>query len=275
MGYDEWGQRQSPPRLVHAVAALAIVAAAGMAVSLYGFVGQRRALDAERDARRAEVGELRREVRVLEGSGAKLAGRLKSAETALERRETGIAPIAARVLRSVFTVETDGGSLGTGFLAWTDGRAGYLVTAHHVIADSAGAGVRISRRGGSWSGLIAAVDPTNDLALIQVNGRPAGAAPLWQHMDTGAQPQAGDELILVGSPFGLQGTVTSGVVSRVTRTEIQTDAAANPGNSGGPALDELGRDVGVLVSGGDPRLGVANINFAVPIERACTKLRRC
>jgi len=56
----------------------------------------------------------------------------------------------------------------------------------------------------------------------------------------------------------------------VTRKEIQTDAAANPGNSGGPALDKRGRIVGVLVSGGGE-----NINFAIRIERACAKLRSC
>ena len=59
-------------------------------------------------------------------------------------------------------------------------------------------------------------------------------------------------------------------MSRVTPKTIQTDAAANPGNSGGPALDRKGRVVGVLVSGGGQ-----NINFAVRIEKACAKLRRC
>jgi S1-C subfamily serine protease len=149
------------------------------------------------------------------------------------------------------------------------------VTAYHVVDDVVGTSVTINRKGGSWSGEIAAVDPGNDLALIKINGRPAGAAPLWQLVAGRARPEPGDQLILVGSPFGLQGTVTTGVVSRVTRREIQTDAAANPGNSGGPALDKQGRLVGVLVSGGDPTYGVQNINFAVPIERVCIKLRRC
>jgi S1-C subfamily serine protease len=60
------------------------------------------------------------------------------------------------------------------------------------------------------------------------------------------------------------------VVSRVTRDAIQTDAAANPGNSGGPAIDAKGRVVGVLVGGGGE-----NVNFAVPIGRVCAKLRDC
>ena len=76
--------------------------------------------------------------------------------------------------------------------------------------------------------------------------------------------------LLVGSPFGLSGTVTTGVVSRVTPKLVQTDAAANPGNSGGPAVAKDGRIVGVLVAGGGE-----NINFAVRIDRACAKLRAC
>ncbi len=76
--------------------------------------------------------------------------------------------------------------------------------------------------------------------------------------------------MLVGSPYGLEGTVTTGVVSRITYNEIQTDAAANPGNSGGPAVDRQGRVVGVLLSGGGE-----NLNFTVPIKRACITIRDC
>jgi S1-C subfamily serine protease len=170
-------------------------------------------------------------------------------------------------------VETDYG-LGSGFVAWQDGGATYLVTAHHVIEGQPSAGVTISRKGGSWAGTIEAVDARNDLALIRISGKPAGAAPLWQRVGGRGRPKAGDELILIGSPFGLQGTVTTGVVSRVTANEIQTDAAANPGNSGGPAIDKQGRIVGVLVSGVNPALG-QNLNFAVPIDRVCVRLRRC
>src|ERR671931_325320 len=113
-------------------------------------------------------------------------------------------------------------------------------------------------------------DSQNDLALVRVSGSPAGAAPLWQDVHAGAPPRPGDQLLLVGSPYGLEGTVTTGIVSRVSRHVIQTDAAANPGNSGGPATDRQGRIVGILVAGGGE-----NINFAVPIARACVKLRHC
>jgi S1-C subfamily serine protease len=274
--YDEtWEDTSSRGRgLAVAVAALVVVCLAGVGLSAYTLVHERGAVARERAAWKAEVADLRKDLDALSGSDQKLAGRLHSAEKRLSRRETGIAPLAARVLRSVFTVETEVG-FGSGFVAWQEGGASFLVTANHVVDGNISSGVTISRRGGSWAGVIDAVDPQNDLALIRINGKPAGAKPLWQHVAGRGTPKPGDELILIGSPFGLQGTVTTGVVSRVTKKAIQTDAAANPGNSGGPAMDKQGRIVGVLVSGGSPAYGVQNINFAVPIERACVKLRRC
>jgi S1-C subfamily serine protease len=118
-------------------------------------------------------------------------------------------------------------------------------------------------------GELVGVDRKADLAVVRINGRPAGAAPLWQDGRV-LRVRAGGTVVLVGSPYGLEGTVTTGIVSRVTRRHIQTDAAANPGNSGGPAIDERGRLVGVLVSGGGE-----NLNFAVPIGKLCLKLREC
>jgi S1-C subfamily serine protease len=266
--------RNRPALLTIAVGVLVVVCLAGLAFSSFALVHEREALERERAAWQIEVSRLRKDVEALTGEGQKLAGRVNSAEQRITRREGGVAPVAARVLKSIFTVETDFG-LGSGFAAWRDGGATYLITAHHVVDGQPSSSVTISRRGGSWAGTIEAVDPANDLALIRINGKPAGAAPLWQRVGGRGRPKAGDELILVGSPFGLQGTVTTGVVSRVTRNEIQTDAAANPGNSGGPAMDKQGRIVGVLVSGGSPAFGVQNINFAVPIERVCMKLRAC
>lgn len=74
----------------------------------------------------------------------------------------------------------------------------------------------------------------------------------------------------VGSALGYEGTVSAGVVSRVLRQEIQTDAAAHAGISGGPAVDHNGAVVGVLVSG-----EAENLNFAVPIDLMCKRIRRC
>jgi S1-C subfamily serine protease len=257
-----------PARRLPVAALAALAALVALAISGFVFIRQTGALDAERAARRAQLNGLEGRIAALEERNTTLSGRLGSAEKTLKRRETGIAPLASRVLRSVFTVETENG-LGSGFVAWTDGGASYLVTANHVIDGQLGSGVTISRKGGSWSGAIDAVDPKHDLAVIRIEGRPAGAVPLWQNSH-GHKPRTGDQLLLVGSPYGLYGSVTTGIVSRVTSRAIQTDAAANPGNSGGPALDKQGHVVGVLVSGGGE-----NINFAVPISLACARLRHC
>lgn len=246
-------------------AALVICALAGSAWAIL----QLRARDGELAELRGRVQTLDREVGRLRADGGALAGRVGSAERTLRRRESGIAPLAKRVLTSVFTVETDR-AFGSAFVAWTEGTVTYLVTADHVVADAGDPTVAISRRGGTWSGEVIRRDPRSDLAVIRVSGHPAKARPLWQRPRDAAKPGVGDQLLLVGSPFGLEGTVTTGVVSRVTPREIQTDAAANPGNSGGPAITRDGRVVGVLVSGGGQ-----NVNFVVPIERACRVVRAC
>jgi S1-C subfamily serine protease len=250
-----------------AVLSIALCIAA-VGVSGYSVVHSRSLVAGERDARKAEVAGLRHQVQALQGRNAALSGRVNTAVRRLHRKEAGIAPLAARVLRSVFTVHTPYG-LGTGFVGWRTESDSYVITAYHVVKDLTGSNVTLSRQGGSWAGELTAVDPKHDLALIRVDGKPAGAEPLWQRPDT-TPPRTGDQLLLVGSPYGLEGTVTTGIVSRVTKKEIQTDAAANPGNSGGPAIDKQGRVVGVLLAGGGE-----NLNFAVPIRRVCSYLRRC
>jgi S1-C subfamily serine protease len=267
MTYDEtWDDRPSG-RLPTAARFAAVLALAALAVAGFAWLHARHALESERAARRAEVDGLSRRLNVLEAHDARLSSRVGSAERTLKRRDAGIAPLAKRVLRSVFTIETDAG-LGSGFVGWTDADGVYVVTADHVVSE-ASSSVTLSRAGHSWRGDVEAEDPLNDLALIRLNGRPEGAEPLWQR-PANTPPSVGDQILLVGSTFGLSGTVTTGVVSRVTKKVVQTDAAANPGNSGGPAVDKHGRVVGVLVSGGGE-----NINFAIRIDRACMKLRAC
>lgn len=267
MDYDDRWDTSRPSRLPSAPTLAALVALAALALAVLGWMHARSALVGERDARSTQVAALSRRLRALESHDARLSTRVGSAERSLKRRDAGVAPLAKRVLRSVFTIETDAG-LGTGFVGWTDADGVYVITANHVVAN-ASSSVTLTRAGHSWRGDVQAEDAQNDLAIVRMNGRPAGAAPLWQ--DPARRPPAvGDQVLLVGSPFGLSGTVTTGVVSRVTPRLVQTDAAANPGNSGGPAVAKDGHIVGVLVAGGGE-----NINFAVRIDRVCVKLRSC
>ena len=265
---DEYGS--GPSRLLPVLGALAAclgLAALGLAVLAYGSSRQRAA--EVRDLR-GQVSGLQDRLSTLSNRSSVLATRVTQADRQLKRKEAGIAPLAARVLKSVFTVQTDEGWYGAGFVAWSDDTGTYVLTANHVVAHATDPHVTLARKGGTWDGSIVATDKSNDIALVRIQGRPAQAAPLWNSDVPPPAPRAGDELLLVGSPFGLEGTVTTGIVSRVTKKAIQTDAAANPGNSGGPALDKQGRIVGVLVAGAGE-----NINFVVPIARVCAKLRRC
>jgi S1-C subfamily serine protease len=259
MSYDEYESVRAPwvrsPFVALAVALVAIV------VAVASFVRQQSAIDAARVAE-LHAKRVERELRFVHEDREKLAGRIKSTE-----RELRVTPIAARALKSVFTISA-GSHYGTAFVGWHGEDGTYLITAAHVVAGYSGE-VVLARKSGEWEGDIVRRDRKNDLALIRVEGRPDGAPPLWQKPRR-ARPKTGEQLLLVGSPYGLSGTVTTGIVSRVTRRMIQTDAAANPGNSGGPAVNRKGRVVGVLVAGGGE-----NINFAVRIERACKALRGC
>jgi S1-C subfamily serine protease len=261
MSYEEWSNPGPTRGLRIAVVAAAVGAAGALLLSLFALISQQGSIGEERRIRANEDTRLTRELRELRGD-------VQVAEKQLSRKEKGIAPLATRLLKSVFTVHTDTG-LGSGFAAWHDADGTFVITAHHVVAGLVGSHATLSRTDGSWAAELVEVDPRNDLAVLRIDGLPKGMQPLWQNT-VRERPRPGDQLLLLGSPFGLEGTVTTGIVSRVTKEAIQTDAAANPGNSGGPAVDKRGRVVGVLVAGGGQ-----NVNFAVPIERVCAKLRRC
>jgi putative serine protease PepD len=267
---SDWDARStSSPGLTLAVAGVLVVGLAGLGFSWYAYQHQHSLVQQERDARIADEASLRSQLAALRTRDLSLTGQVQSLQT----KQGNLAPLARRILKSVFTVFS-GQELGTGFAAWQDDSSTYVVTARHVVAANLGGYVTLQRSGGgSWQGEISAEDSKNDLAVIRLDGHPAGAAPLWQR-PLRTPPSTGDSVLLVGSPYGLAGTVTTGVVSRVTAKAIQTDAAANPGNSGGPAVDARGHVVGVVVSGINPKLG-SGLTFAVPIARICERLRSC
>jgi S1-C subfamily serine protease len=265
MSYDEdYERRTRTLSLPVVLAGLAVVAAVGVALLAYGSV---KTQGTKVSLLETDVRELEARLESFRLADQKLDGRLNGAEGKLRQKDAGQAPLAARILKSVFTVQTEDG-LGAGFAGWVEDGQMYVVTAAHVVSE-VGEQVTLERNNGSWGAGVVGMDKTHDLAVLRVSGHPVSAAPLWQK-PLRNRPRPGDELLLVGSPFGLGGTVTSGVVSAVRPKLIQTDAAANPGNSGGPAVDRDGHVVGVLVAGGGE-----NLNFAVPIRQLCATLRDC
>ncbi len=164
---------------------------------------------------------------------------------------------------------------GSGFLIDPDGR---VLTNNHVVA---GRGARIRVILADRSQYDAAVlyrEPENDLALLKIE--PRKKLPFLRLGDSD-NLQVGQKVLAIGNPFGLEGTLTTGVISALHRAVpsqdgrgmedmIQTDAAINPGNSGGPLLDSQGNAVGINTM----IVGAANvgIGFALPINRAKTLL---
>ena len=216
-----------------------------------------------------ELSSVRSDLADARQANAALAQRLRGVTRKALKAKLARTELAARVRRSVFTV-TASLDEGTGWVAWVKGRNSYVLTANHVVVFSVARGeygVRVHEGRRVWRGRIVKTDEGNDLALIRVPHRIA--PPLWQR-PVYTPPLVGDELLIAGSPLGYEGSITSGVVGRVTFQEIQTDAAAYPGISGGPVVDADGHVVGVLVSGEGE-----NLNFAVPVNLACVRLRRC
>jgi len=181
-----------------------------------------------------------------------------------------IAQVYDDALPSVVTVYCANG-FGSGFSYAVPPASGYrsvIVTNEHVVSDCTvqnGPGVSIeSSAGRSISGTLWAWDIEHDLAISMIREL---IPPL-----TAAQPGAiGDPVRVMGSPSGLQGTVTTGILSQVYTNAYQTDAAMNQGNSGGPLLDREGKVLGVNTGG----FGREGLNIAQRIELLCEKVVTC
>jgi putative serine protease PepD len=208
----------------------------------------------------------------------------------LNRAPESVAGIAARVLQSVvsITVKSPGGSgTGSGVVIRSDG---YVLTNNHVV-DASGAVVTVSFNGAESVEVPARIvgrDPDTDLAVIKVQtSKTLVPAALGQSRSL----VVGDPVVAIGSPLGLAGTVTTGIISALNRTvnvpgengqrtplfnAIQTDAAINPGNSGGALVDAKGQVIGInsaiatLGSGGlgADQGGSIGVGFAIPIDEA-------
>ncbi|HYF62677.1 MAG TPA: trypsin-like peptidase domain-containing protein [Herpetosiphonaceae bacterium] len=165
---------------------------------------------------------------------------------------------------------------GSGFVV---DAAGLIMTNQHVVAGASALTVRFST-GEERSATVVGQDTAHDLALIQVDSLPAGV-PVAALGDSD-EVRVGEVAIAIGSPFGLEQTMTQGIVSAVDRTWstgtsihrnlIQTDAPINPGNSGGPLLNAQGEVIGISTMIESPIEGNVGIGFAVPINVAQEQL---
>jgi putative serine protease PepD len=197
---------------------------------------------------------------------------------------TGVSRVAAAVLPSVVAIQVqgaDGTGTGSGFVI--DGR-GYILTNGHVAGANGGGDIQVVFQSGRQvPARVVGIDESYDLAVLKVE---VGSLPALS-LTNSDQVLVGDPVVVVGSPLGLTGTVTTGIVSALNRpvtsgepdspafiNAIQTDAAINPGNSGGPLVDAAGRVIGVTSAiarlPGSSEQDARNIGlgFAIPSKQA-------
>ena len=169
--------------------------------------------------------------------------------------------------------EGGGTSTGSGFVIDDDG---HILTNAHVVENAQSIEVQVGADGETREAELVGMDPSSDVALLHVDENDA-LKPL--ELGDSSKVEVGDPVVAIGNPFGLDRTVTSGIVSAKQRQiqapngfsisdVIQTDAAVNPGNSGGPLLDASGRVIGInsqIATSGGGNEGVA---FGVPIATA-------
>ena len=159
---------------------------------------------------------------------------------------------------------------GSGFI-W-DGH-GHVVTNYHVVRNASAAYVRLEDHK-TYKAVLVGASPEHDLAVLRIQASLSILKPL--PIGTSEDLQVGQLVYAIGNPFGLDHTLTTGVISALNRTIrgdqglirelIQTDAAINPGNSGGPLLDSAGRLIGVNTAIFSPSGAYAGIGFAVPVD---------
>lgn len=218
-------------------------------------------------------------------------GGLQEIPSANAAPTSAIAKIAAAVLPTVVCVNTSsrfGGGNGSGQIIKSSSNSSYVLTNNHVIVDVAQQGGVIDvqfQDGTKVPATLVGRDPSYDLAVLKIK---RGNLPVIPFGNSDSV-SVGDTVVAIGSPLGLNGTVTSGIVSSLHRpvttnatgvaaeesfiSAIQTDAAINPGNSGGPLVDSRGRMIGVNSaiatlgqSGGES--GNIGVGFSIPINQA-------
>ncbi|WP_129295237.1 S1C family serine protease [Streptomyces lydicus] len=215
---------------------------------------------------------------------------------ALNRKPTSVSGIAQKALPSVVTIEAQGaggdGGTGTGFIY---DKQGHILTNNHVVASAADGGKLTATfsNGKKYDAEVVGRAQGYDVAVVKLknaSGAPLNPLPLGKSSNV----QVGDATIAIGAPFGLSGTVTTGIISAKDRpvassdgggtsasymSALQTDASINPGNSGGPLMDAAGNVIGINsaiqsagngggLGGESQQSGSIGLGFAIPIDQA-------
>ncbi len=154
-------------------------------------------------------------------------------------------------------------------------RKGHIVTNYHVVKGAQRLEVTLSD-GSQWEAQLVGVDPLSDLAALRIDAPPERLSVIA--MGDSRVLRTGQKVLAIGNPFGLDQTLTTGVISSIRKTlqtggvelenVIQTDAAINPGNSGGPLLDSAGKMIGINTAIFTPSGGSVGIGFAIPMHTA-------
>ena len=190
-----------------------------------------------------------------------------------------VAQIYQQVSKGVVYVENDQGGRaagsGSGFVIDAEG---HIVTNEHVVENGTSFKVRFGENGEPIPAKLLGADRSNDLAVLKIDPSAVEGGLEPVQLGSSADLEPGEPTVAIGSPFGLEGTVTSGIVSALDRTiqapngfsisgAIQTDAAINPGNSGGPLLDAQGRVIGVNSQIASESGANSGVGFAIPVDQ--------
>ena len=246
--------------------------AVGVVLGLFVSVGLQRALSPAAPGPEADPAPAAPQARAV-GERSDLDAEEKHTIALFKGAQRSVAFITTQVERVDYwtrnVLEVPAGS-GSGFV-WDD--RGHVVTNFHVVQDADSAKVTIGDA--EYEATIVGYARDQDLAVLRVKAPSGSLAPL--RVGTSADLAVGQKVYAIGNPFGLDFTLTNGIVSALGRTiqgvggatifdVIQTDAAINPGNSGGPLLDSSGRLIGVNTAIYSPSGASAGIGFAVPVD---------
>jgi S1-C subfamily serine protease len=227
---------------------------------------QIEALDAELDSARRELERTREDLDDMRQQTSEIESALIDVSGGVEGARDSIVTIYCGIV-TIYC----GDRLGSGFsidFEAPPGYAGGVLTNHHVVEDCMFEGTTTAvfamQGGRRIDGELWTWDDGNDLAPVVLNEH----LPPLEGSD---EVNVGNPVVAIGSPFGLEGTVTTGVISLIFDVGVQTDAVVNPGNSGGPLLDRNGRVIGVTTFR-HPDLRAQGVNFAVFLDQACVEM---